>query len=157
MRKQRTRGKATLKTAGAKPAKKKIAGISAAEWLEFAASAVPGIDWAYSLTRSATRVEKKVFPQFIARPHKDWIIATAEHAIYLALGFAFAKTMPVDVGLAVGAFAIFIVIPGEFLLYKWHDPLFKPLSDEELAVTASWNILNVSLYWLAGMLLGAML
>jgi len=124
--------------------------LTIGDWLEFIASGIPLIDWYYAVNYKATKVEKVLFPKFIKRPQKDWIVATVEHFVYFILGFCFVFFISLDWSMKVGALAIFVVIPLEFLYFKWKVPLFKGLSWKKLLITALWNMFNVILYWLAG-------
>ncbi|MCD6522983.1 MAG: hypothetical protein J7K68_04490 [Candidatus Diapherotrites archaeon] len=124
--------------------------LTLGDWLEFVLSGLPPVDWYYALSHKPTRVEKALFPKFVKRPHKEWIIATAEHIIYLILGFCFTYFINLDWSLKVGVFAIFIVIPLEFLYFKWRVALFKEMDWWRLGIAALWNMFNILMYWLIG-------
>lgn len=127
------------------------------DWVEFFFSGVPVVDWWYAITYTPTRLERVIFPQFVKRPQRDWVIATAEHFVYFILGFLYVKYVSLFWSIVVGAFAFLIVVPLEFLMYKWKVRLFQTLSWEELALTIWWNIFNAGLYWTLGCLVGLIL
>lgn len=121
-----------------------------AEWAEFWASSVPGIDWHYTLAHKTTAVERRFFPAFCKRSKRDLLASTAEHLVYLFVGFLAAKLLNPLVALTIGALVIFTIVPAEFLAYHHFLKLFKNLKPRQLALCAAWNILNVSLYWIIG-------
>lgn len=137
--------------------RKKWKKLTLVDWIEFLFSGLPIIDWWYALTYTPTRLERIVFPRFVERPQREWIIATAEHFIYLILGFVFVRYISIPMSVLVGAFALLVVVPLEFLLYKWKVKLFKELIWRELALVASWNIFNAGLYWILGSLVALIL
>lgn len=91
-----------------------------------------------------------MFPEFVKRAHREWIIATAEHVIYFFLGFCFVYFIGLDVSFKMGMVVIFVIIPLEFLYFKWRVALFKNLDWKRLTITALWNMLNIGMYWLIG-------
>jgi hypothetical protein len=123
------------------------------DWLEFWLSGIPLVDWWYALTYTPTRLEKAMFPQFVKRPQHAWILATAEHFVYFILGYAYVEYVSAYWSVIVGAFALLVIVPLEFVLYKWKVRIFQSLSWKELALAAAWNIFNAGLYWVLGSLL----
>ena len=81
------------------------------------------------------------------------MIATAEHVLYFIIGFFAVKLTSVSYSLLIGYGVMFTVIPLEFVYFKKRKPLFKKLTWRLLWITALWNIFNVLLYWVYGVLL----
>jgi len=130
--------------------RKKWKKLTLVDWIEFLFSGLPIIDWWYALTYTPTKLERIVFPRFVERPQREWIIATAEHFVYFVLGFLYVEYISPSWSLIVGAFALLIIVPLEFLLYRWKVKIFQTLTLGELFVVVCWNIFNAGLYWILG-------
>ena len=124
--------------------------LTMGDWIEFIWSGIPFVDWCYALKYKPTKVEKVLFTEFVKRPQREWLIATGEHFVYCILGFLYVYLISAYWFVLVGALALFVIVPMEFLLYKWKIKIFKGLSWRKLVITTCWNIFNAGLYWVLG-------
>jgi len=79
----------------------------------------------------------------------------SEHLIYFLLALLIVKLLDVSYSILLGFIVIFIIIPIEFLLFRiLKRPLFIHLPSRSVAIVALWNMLNIGVYWLLGMIVG---
>ena len=124
-------------------------------WLEFFLSAIFPIDWYYALEYKRTAVDLALFPNFCKRRHSRIILAMSEHLIYFLLALLIVKLLDVSYSILLGFAVIFIIVPIEFLLFRiFKRPLFVHLPSRSVAIAALWNMLNIGIYWLLGMIVG---
>lgn len=132
-----------------------MARLTRADWIAFFASGVPLIDWHYAITNKKTKVELVLFPVFCKRPRRENLIATAEHLLYFIISFAAVKLVGIYYSAFIALIAIGGIVPLEFYFFrKLKFKYFKNLRTRLLAVTAIWNMFNVTLYWIAGSIVG---
>jgi hypothetical protein len=126
-----------------------------AHWLEFFLSAVFPIDWYYALKHKRTAVDLTLFPDFCKRRYSRIILAMSEHLIYFLLALLIVQLLNVLHSILFGLITVFAIIPIEFLLFKiLRRPLFNRLPSKSVVIVALWNMLNIGVYWLLGMIVG---
>jgi len=126
-----------------------------AHWLEFFLSAVFPIDWYYVFRHKRTAVDLTLFLNFCKRRHSRIILAMSEHLIYFLLALLIVQLLNVFHSILFGFITVFAIIPIEFLLFKiFKRPLFVNLPSKSLTIAALWNMLNIGVYWLLGMIVG---
>ncbi len=129
-----------------------------AHWLEFFLSAIFPIDWYYALKHKRTAVDLTLFPNFCKRKYSRIILAMAEHLIYFFLALLTVQLLDIFYSISLGLIAIFIIVPIEFLLFRiLKRPLFVHLPSRSVAIAALWNMLNIGVYWLLGIIVGILL
>ena len=127
-------------------------------WLEFFLSAVFPIDWYYVLKNKKTPVDLTLFPDFCKRKHSKIILTMAEHLIYFLLALLIVQLLNVFYSILFGLITVFAIIPIEFLLFKiFKRPLFYHLPSRSVTIVTLWNMLNIGIYWLLGIIVGILI